>query len=111
MDCRAGCADMVMTGEVQPTHARYPWLWDTDLDNEAFEAILHGRRAAPPYGISWALLRLVEYAPYSEIKRLLPREQFLALWPSLAARVRSQTRRRGMDFWHQWMRQHEAVHA
>lgn len=99
----------LIADQVQLT--RYPWLWDTDMDNGVFEDILCGRKDTPPYDFRWALLRLVEYAPYAEIKRLLPRDRFLAAWPDLAPRVRSQTRRRGMDFWQQWLRQQEAVHA
>lgn len=84
---------------------RYPWLWDTDLDNEAFEALLRGERRDPQRDTLWALRRLIEYAPFSEIKRLLPRELFLREWPRLSGRVRSDMRRRGMDFFHRWLRE------
>ena len=89
----------------------YPWLWDMDMDNGTFEDILRGRKEEPPYDFQWALLRLVEYAPYEDIKRLLPRDRFLTEWSGLAPRVRSQTRRRGMQFWYEWLRQREAAHA
>jgi hypothetical protein len=85
---------------------RFPWLWDTELDNAEFEAILRGRRTTPVYDFRWALLRLIEYAPYRDIRRLLRREQFLKEWPQLAHRVRSKTRREGMEFFHQWISQH-----
>ena len=77
---------------------QYAWLWDVDLDNAEFEDILHGRHAAAGLDADWAMLRLIEYAPYHEIKRLLPRENFLKRWPALMGRVRSESRRNGMDY-------------
>jgi hypothetical protein len=42
----------------------YAWLWDTSMDNTLFEAILNGRETQPPHDFRWALVLLVEYAPY-----------------------------------------------
>jgi hypothetical protein len=92
-------------------NARFPWLWDTDMDNAAFEGLLRGETSEPYHDFRWALLRLIEYAPYREIRRLLPRERFLEEWPQLAPRVRSRTRREGMEFMHQWFRQHQMTHG
>lgn len=78
------------------------------MDNEAFEAALEGRLSDPHYDALWAMRRLIEYAPFDEIKRLLPRETFLREWPRLAPRVRSETRRRGMDFFYRWLREQTA---
>lgn len=88
--------------------SRYPWLWDVDMDNTEFDAILAGRRARGGLDQRWALVRLIEYAPYGDIKRLLPRSDFLRLWPAVSARVRSPSRRRGMDFVASWL---EGSHA
>ncbi|MDW8308979.1 MAG: hypothetical protein RMK20_06365 [Verrucomicrobiales bacterium] len=85
---------------------RYPWLWDTDLDNEMFEAILRGEHQDAQHDALWAMCRLIEYAPFGEIKRLLPRELFLREWPRLAPRIRSEARRRGMDFFYRWLQEH-----
>ena len=90
---------------------RFPWLWDTDMDSAAFEAILNGEADEPPHDLRWALLRLIEYAPYSEIRRLLPRDRFLKEWPALAPRVRSRARRDGMEFLHRWLSRTTAHHA
>jgi hypothetical protein len=35
------------------------------------------------------LLWLIEYAPYPDLRRLLPRDRFLKEWPELALRFRS----------------------
>ena len=91
--------------------SRYPWLWDADLDNEGFDALLQGREARDGRDERWAILRLIEYAPWREIKRLLPRDLFLKRWPELSPRVRSEDRRKGMDFFHQWLREHPPAHG
>ncbi len=85
---------------------RFPWLWDTEMEDGAFETLL--RAEEPSRDHRWAMLRLIEYAPYREIRRLLPRQKFLEEWPGLAAQVRSQSRRKGMEFLYQWFRQHPA---
>jgi hypothetical protein len=91
--------------------ARYPWLWDTNLDNDGFEALLRGRAQNGAHDDRWAMVRLIEYAPFSEIKRLLPRESFLSTWPELSSRVRSSSRREGMDFFYQWLKDHLPVNG
>jgi len=91
--------------------ARFPWLWDSEMDSAEFEAILRGAGGGPPHDSRWALLRLIEYAPYADIQRLLPRDRFLEEWPALATRVRSRTRREGMDFLYQWFQQSSAYHV
>ena len=75
---------------------RFPWLWDTDMDNAAFEALLRGERSASPRDSNWAMARLIEYAPYREIRRLLPRNLFLR--QVVAPRLRSRARRKGMQY-------------
>ena len=77
---------------------RYPWLWDVPMDAAAFRRILSGESAQHGRDWRWALVRLIEYAPYQDICRLLPVERFLAGWPEIAGRIRSETRREGMEF-------------
>ena len=89
------------------TTERYPWLWDVDMDNAAFDAVLRGQTTVSGLGADWAMLRLIEYAPYGEIRRLLPRDAFLRRWPALMPKVRSVSRRDGMDFLARWMRREE----
>ena len=81
-------------------HTKYPWLWDVEMDSETFRRILAGQAEHKGRDWRWAMVRLIEYAPYSDIKRLLPRRWFLAHWPEVASRVRSETRRKGMDYVH-----------
>lgn len=82
---------------------RYPWLWDEDMDGPTFERILRGETALPGRDWKWALVRLIEYAPYDELRRLLPRELFLARWPEAAPLVRSAACREGMDYLHRYL--------
>ena len=51
-----------------------------ETDNAAFEAVLRGTQAQAPHDQCWAITRLLEYAPYSEIRRLLPDEVLLQRW-------------------------------
>lgn len=90
---------------------RFAWLWDTEMDNTTFESILRGQQSCPPHDSGWAMVRLIEYAPYSEIRRLLPQQQFLREWPSLASRVRSRARREGMNFLHERLLRKASGHA
>lgn len=87
---------------------RYPWLWDTDMDNATFQSLLQGDRSQPPHDTPWAMARLIDYAPYHEIRRLLSRDQFLRDWSIVEPRVRSRTRRQGMNFIYQRWRQKAA---
>jgi len=84
------------------TTQHYPWLWDVDMDNATFEAILNGKTALGSLDSDWAMLRLIEYAPFREVKRLLPFDSFLRKWPSLKVKVRSVSRREGMEYCVVW---------
>jgi hypothetical protein len=54
----------------------------------------------------WAAVRLIEYAPYAEIVRLLGFKSLVRDWPRWRGRVRSQSRVRGLDFVVEWLPQH-----
>ena len=81
------------------------------MDSAQFEAILGGAAGSPPHDSRWALLRLIEYAPYADIRRLLPRDRFLKEWPELAPRVRSRARREGMEFLYRRFKHPPTDHA
>jgi hypothetical protein len=82
---------------------RLSFVWDYDLDEEGFAALLAGRRTLGRLDRDWAAVRLLEYAPYPEIRRLLSLRDLVAGWPSWRNRIRSQTRRRGLDFLVHWL--------
>jgi hypothetical protein len=83
--------------------ARLPFVWDYDLSEVDFRELLAGRKALGRLDRDWAAVRLLEYAPYSEIRRLLTLRELVAGWPTWRARIRSQTRRRGLDFLVDWL--------
>jgi hypothetical protein len=83
--------------------ARTSYVWDYDLDAEDFEALLAGRKTVGRLDRNWAAVRLLEYAPYPEIRRLLSLRDLVAGWPTWRGRIRSETRRRGLDFLVDWL--------
>ena len=74
------------------------WLWDNDLDEEEFVELLSGRKRRGRRDQTWAAVRLLDYAPYRDIRRLVKLKDLKEHWPQWRARVRSVSRRRGVDF-------------
>jgi hypothetical protein len=83
--------------------ARPVYVWDYDLAEGDFEALLAGRKSIGRLDRDWAAVRLLEYAPYAEIRRLLSLRSLVDGWPSWRGRVRSESRRRGLDFLVAWL--------
>ncbi|MBN2002173.1 MAG: hypothetical protein JXA21_02350 [Anaerolineae bacterium] len=54
----------------------------------------------------WGAARLLEYAPYPEIVRLLGYRALLEGWLRWRWRIRSQSRKRGFDFLASWLPEH-----
>jgi hypothetical protein len=86
------------TAGSQPTY-----LWDYDLDESRFRAILEGRDVIGRLDRDWAAVRLLDYAPYREIRRLLSFRALVLGWPTWRERVRSERRRRAFDFLVDWL--------
>jgi hypothetical protein len=86
---------------VSENETTWAWLWDVDMDRSVFRDILHARTTVGSFDAKWALSRLIEYAPYREIINLLPRQIFLRLWPDVSEKIRSPSRREGMDYVYQ----------
>lgn len=82
------------------------YLWDIDLDEAQFQALLDGQMTVGRLDADWAALRLLEYAPYSEIVRLLGFRRLVAGWPRWRDKIRSNSRRRGFDFLVAWLPVH-----
>jgi hypothetical protein len=86
--------------------SRLPYVWDYDIDEATFEAMLQGRTSFGALDRDWAVVRLLEYAPYREIIRRLGYREIVEGWPAWRSRIRSQSRRRGFDFLAEWLPQH-----
>ncbi len=52
---------------------------------------------------TWAAVRLLEYAPYDEIRRLIGFSLLVKKWPDWRAHVRSRQRRDALDFLVDWL--------
>lgn len=84
---------------------RLPWVWDYDLDAGTFSDLLAGRKTIGRLDRDWAAVRLLEYAPYAEIVRLLGFPALVRDWPRWRGRIRAESRRRGFDFLVEWLPQ------
>jgi len=82
------------------------YLWDYDIDEEVFRELLEGTRVLGRLDRNWAAVRLLDYAPYREIVRILGFKTLVQDWPRWRERVRSPSRRRGLDFLVSWLPEH-----
>ncbi len=82
---------------------RLPYVWDYDIDRNTFQEILDGRRAMGRLDRDWAARRLLEYAPYEEIIRLIGFKKLVENWPHWRGQIRSKGRVRGFDFLVKWL--------
>lgn len=48
-----------------------PFVWDYDIPEEEFVELLEGKRTIGRLDRNWAVIRLLNYATYPEIIRLL----------------------------------------
>lgn len=82
---------------------RLSYVWDYDIDRAQFQEILEGRRALGRLDQDWAAQRLLEYAPYEEIIRLIGFRKLVESWPRWRGKIRSKSRVRGLDFLVSWL--------
>jgi hypothetical protein len=85
------------------TSQRLPYLWDYDLDEMRFREILEGRRTLGRLNRDWAARRLLDYAPYEEIIRLIGFKELVENWSRWRSGVRSKSRVRAFDFLVHWL--------
>jgi len=85
------------------TSRRLPYVWDYDIRPEQFREMLEGRLTIGRLDSQWAAIRLLEYAPYEDIVRLLGFRKLVEGWPRWRGRIRSSSRRRGFDFLAEWL--------
>jgi len=82
------------------------FIWDYDLDEAQFCALLDGTQTIGRLDSDWAVIRLLEYASYPEIVRLLGFKRLIEGWPTWREHVRSTNRRRSFDFLTAWLPAH-----
>jgi hypothetical protein len=83
-----------------------PYVWDYDLSEEQFLSLLEGKLTIGRLDSDWAAIRLLEYAPYADIVRLLGFRRLVENWSRWREHVRSPSRRRGFDFLTAWLPVH-----
>ncbi len=76
------------------------------MSGAQFCAILQGQTQSGRLDRDWAAVRLLEYASYRDVIRLLGYRQLVAGWPRWRERIRSTSRKRGFDFLVEWLPQH-----
>lgn len=84
--------------------ARY--VWDYDLSEEQFDALLAGRATVGKLDRAWAAARLIDSAPYEEVVRRIGFPDLVKHWPEWRSLVRSASARRGLDFLVDWLPRH-----
>ena len=82
---------------------RLAFVWDYDIAEPLFVELLSGRRTLGRLDRDWAAIRLLEYASYTDIVRLLGFPALIEGWPRWRASIRSESRRRGLDFLTEWL--------
>lgn len=82
---------------------RLPYLWDYDLDSTQFYEILNGRLVKGRLNQDWATRRVLEYASYDEIIRLIGYKRLVENWSRWRGKIRSKSRVRGFDFLVKWL--------
>lgn len=82
------------------------YLWDYDINETQFRALLEGELVIGRLDSDWAAIRLLEYATYPEIVSLLGFRRLVANWPRWREHIRSESRRRGFDFLTAWLPLH-----
>lgn len=85
---------------------RSAYIWDYDISESDFRAILTGDLAFGRLDQDWAAVRLLEYGTYPDIIRLLGYRRLIEGWPRWRERIRSQSRKRGFDFLASWLPEH-----
>lgn len=86
------------------TRAKY--VWDYDLTQDEFDAILAGRYKRGHLDRDWAAVRVIEWAPYQEMIKLLGFPAIVAEWSRWRSRIRSEQQRRAIDFLVDWLPTH-----
>lgn len=82
---------------------RAAYVWDYEMDEATFRAILAGELALGRLDQDWAAVRLLEYAPYHEIVQLLGYGRLVANWPRWRNHIRAENQKRGLDFLVEWL--------
>lgn len=79
------------------------FVWDYDITWEQFLAILEGKLTISTLDRTWAAVRLIEYAPYEEMIRLIGYDGLVRDWDKWRKRVRANDQQQHLDFLVNWV--------
>lgn len=82
------------------------YVWDYNLSQEEFDEILAGRMQRGHLNRDWAAVRIIEWANYEEMIRLIGFPALFREWPRWRNRLRSEQQRRSIDFLIEWLPKH-----
>lgn len=82
------------------------YVWDYDIDEQTFLDMVQGKKEIGRLNRDWAVVRLLEYAPYDEIIRLVGFPALIEGWPMWREKIRAKNRQRGFDSLVEWLPQH-----
>ena len=88
---RTRCYSEGVREEAESSNAgttRVPYVWDYDIDETRFRALLGGREATGRLDRDWAAARLLDHASWCEIRRLMSLGD---LGRGASARIKGQT--------------------
>ncbi len=85
---------------------RPPWVWDYNITWAQFQAMLDGTFRLGRLDRDWAAVRLIEYAPYEEMIRLLGYSGLVEGWPRWRERMRAHDQQEALDFVVEWAQTH-----
>ena len=89
---------------------RPPYIWDYDLDEDQFRDLLRGKLTVGSLDRRWAAVRLIEYGTYEELVREIGFRGIVENWAEWRPHVKSESRKRGLDFLVDWLpRRHPEV--
>ncbi|MBC8503719.1 MAG: hypothetical protein H8D34_02610 [Chloroflexi bacterium] len=83
-----------------------PYIWDYNISEADFRAMLAGELTIGRLGQDWATIRLLEYATYPDIIRSLGYRRLVEGWSHWREKIRDQSRIRGFDFLVAWLPEH-----
>lgn len=79
------------------------FIWDYDIGEKKFVELLSGRAKVGRLDRNWAAVRLLEYGRYEEIVSYLGFKALIEGWPIWRSKIRSESRKRGLDFLVEWL--------
>ena len=79
------------------------YAWDYDITQEQFDEMPAGRYEIGHLNRDWAAVRVIEWAKYEDMIRLLGFPALVENWPRWRDRIRSKEQRRSLDWLIEWL--------